>query len=139
MKKLDDSNRLKLGGVLQAQDLDMRLKDLDQYNVFPKFDWLSLVWNDVSFAQIAKIFGLWEIYDQFGFVTRSILYIAVLICSIILSFLLMVFVSSLLANLIKFVLMVLLISTIKNLSGSKPISPVPVLIISVTRASTLIV
>lgn len=68
MKKLDDSNRLKLGGVLQAQDLDMRLKDLDQYNVFPKFDWLSLVWNDVSFGQIAKIFGLWEIYDQQGFV-----------------------------------------------------------------------
>ena len=68
MKKLDDSNRLKLGGVLQAQDLDMRLKDLDQYNVFPKFDWLSLVWNDVSFAQIAKIFGMWEIYDQQGFV-----------------------------------------------------------------------
>lgn len=68
MKKLDDSNRLKLGGVLQAQDLDIRLKDLDQFNVFPKFDWLSLVWNDVSFAQIAKIFGLWDIYDQHGFV-----------------------------------------------------------------------
>ena len=68
MKKLDDSNRLKLGGVLQAQDLDLRLKDLDQFNVFPKFDWLSLVWNDVSFGQIAKIFGLWDIYDQQGFV-----------------------------------------------------------------------
>lgn len=68
MKKLDDSNRLKLGGVLQAQDLDMRLKDLDQFNVFPKFDWLSLVWNDVSFGQIANIFGLWKIYDQLGFV-----------------------------------------------------------------------